>query len=284
MGHPCDAPLKEEFKVSVFQGDFLGFQLGNDHSYRLNITRVSTNDRYSDMLLPSFTDAVVQVPGGDGTYYWDSYYTQKPFTIDFAFDDLRDEDIRSLRQMFSKKELQPLVFDELPYKKYMVKCAAPPQLRYICFDHNEFRIYKGEGTASLVAYYPFAFAVVSPELEYLSEGSVVNNPGDLPAYMEIVYNLSNIGSEVSLELREEQNGSDIGQLNLTDIVAEAGDTYMVINTRTQLIEGYDAAMNKTGTLYNRYIDSGDFFFPPVGRTYLLSSLPFESAKYTPMYY
>jgi phage-related protein len=74
------------------------------------------------------------VPGGDGTYYWDSYYTQKPFTIDFAFDDLRDEDIRKLRQMFSKKKLQPLVFDELPYKKYMVKSTAPPQLKYICFD------------------------------------------------------------------------------------------------------------------------------------------------------
>lgn len=270
--------------MSVFQGDFLGFQLGNDHSYNLNITRVSTNDRYQDILLPQFSDSTVTVPGGDGTYYWDSYYTQKPFTIDFAFDDLRDEDIRKLRQIFSKKELQPLVFDELPYKKYMVKSTASPQLKYICFDQDEFRIYKGEGTVQLIAYYPFAFAVVSPELEYLNEGSVINNVGDLPAYMEIAYNLNNIGNEVSLELREEPTGSDIGQLNLTNIVPEAGDTYMVINTQTQLIEGYDASMQKTGTLYNRYIDSGDFFFPPIGRTYLLSSLPFERAKYTPMYY
>ena len=69
--------------MSVFQGDFLGFQLGNEHSYGINITRVSTNDRYQDTLLPQFNDAVVQVPGGDGTYYWDTYYTQKPFTIDF---------------------------------------------------------------------------------------------------------------------------------------------------------------------------------------------------------
>ena len=89
--------------MSVFQGDFLGFQLGEDHSYGLNITRISTNDRYQDNLLPQFTDAAVQVPGGDGTYYWDTYYTQKPIQVDFAFDDLRDEDIRKLRQMFSYK-------------------------------------------------------------------------------------------------------------------------------------------------------------------------------------
>ena len=79
-----------------------------------------------DSLLPQFTDAVVQVPGGDGTYYWDTYYTQKPITIDFAFDDLRDEDLRKLRQMFSFKSIKPLIFDEFPYKKYMVKCAQPP--------------------------------------------------------------------------------------------------------------------------------------------------------------
>jgi len=39
-------PQQRRIKMSVFQGDFLGFSLGNDHSYNLNITRVSTNDRY----------------------------------------------------------------------------------------------------------------------------------------------------------------------------------------------------------------------------------------------
>lgn len=270
--------------MSVFQGDFLGFQLGDDHSYNLNITRVSTNDRYQDQLLPTFTDAVVQVPGGDGTYYWDSYYTQKVFTIDFAFDNLRDEDLRRLRQLFGFKGLKPLVFDEFPYKKYMVKSAQPPQLKYICFDEYEYRIYKGEGTVQLIAYYPFGFSVISPSLNYMTDGAVINNTGDLPAFIEIVYNLNNISGDISIELRETQNGADIAQLNLTGIVAEAGDTYLVINTQTQLIEGYDAAMNKTGHLYNRYIDSGDFFWPQLGRTYLFSSIPYESAHYTPMYY
>ena len=188
--------------MSVYQGDFLGFQLGEDHSYKLNITRISTNDRYQDTLLPQFQDAVVQVPGGDGTYYWDTYYTQKPIQIDFAFDDLRDEDLRKLRQMFSSRDIKPLIFDEFPYKKYMVKCAQPPILKYIPFDHLEFRIYKGEGTVQFVAYYPFAFSVVSPSLAYSTNGSIINNNGDMPANLNILFNLNETPSTIILELRD----------------------------------------------------------------------------------
>jgi len=42
--------------MSVFSGDFLGFQLGNIHSSQLNITRVSNGDRYTENLTPNFTD------------------------------------------------------------------------------------------------------------------------------------------------------------------------------------------------------------------------------------
>lgn len=270
--------------MSVYQGDFLGFQFGDDHSYGINITRISTNDRYQDILLPQFTDAVVQVPGGDGTYYWDTYYTQKPISIDFAFDDLRDEDLRKLRQMFSSKEIKPLIFDEYPYKKYMVKCAQPPIIKYIPFDYLEFRIYKGEGNVQFIAYYPFAFGTISPYLAYSNSGAFINNTGDLEAKIQIVYNLNNIGNNILIELKKENTEENIGQLELTNIIHQVGDTYMVINSQTQLIEGYDSTMHKTGTLYNRFITSGDFFSPPVGHSYLFSSLPFESANYTPIYY
>ena len=270
--------------MSVFQGDFLGFQLGNEHSYGINITRVSTNDRYQDNLLPQFTDAIVQVPGGDGTYYWDTYYTQKPIQVDFAFDDLRDEDLRRLRQMFSTKSVKPLIFDEFPYKKYMVKCAQPPVLKYLCFDHLEFRIYKGEGTVQFVAYYPFAFSVVSPSLAYTAAGAIVNNNGDMPANLEILYDLTAVSGDISLGLRAKEDGPLVGQLNLIGVSGKAGDKYMMINTQTQLIEGLDASKNKTGNLYNKYIDSGDFFWPPVGRSILTSNKPFVSAQYTPIFY
>jgi len=83
--------------MSVYSGDFLGFTLGEVHSSQLNITRVSSGDRYEDILLPQFNDSTLEVPGGDGTYYLDTFYTQKPFTLNFAYDDLRDEDLRALR-------------------------------------------------------------------------------------------------------------------------------------------------------------------------------------------
>ena len=92
--------------MSVFSGDFLGFTLGETHSSKLNITRVSSGDRYEDNLLPQFKDTTLEVPGGDGTYYLDTFYTQKPFTLNFAYDDLRDEDLHALRQLFGFKGLQ----------------------------------------------------------------------------------------------------------------------------------------------------------------------------------
>lgn len=186
--------------------------------------------------------------------------------------------------MFAKREIQPLIFDEFPYKKYMVKCAQPPQLKYLCFDHLEFRIYKGEGTVQLIAYYPFAFGVVSPSLQYTTSGAIINNSGDMPANIEILYDLEAVSGNIAIELRLENDTADIAQLNLVDVVGAAGDKYMAINTQTQLIEGLNSDKEKTGNLYNKYIDSGDFFWPPVGRSVLLSSQPFISAQYTPLYY
>ena len=74
----------------------------------------------------------------------------------------------------------------------MAKCVAPPQLNYICFDNLEFRIYKGEGSIQFVAYYPFAFATSSPYVPYTAGGAPINNEGDLPANMEILYNINDL--------------------------------------------------------------------------------------------
>ena len=270
--------------MSVYMGDFLGFSLGDEHSYGINITRVSTNDRYIDNLLPSFTDQTAQVPGGDGTYYWKTQYTSKIINIDFAFDDLRDEDLRKLRQMFSTRKVQPLILDEFPYKKYMVKCQQPPSLKYICFDHMEFRIYKGEGNVSFVAYYPFAFSVVSPGLEYKESGSEINNVGDMPANISLIYDINNVSGGLNLSL-EQPLETQVGTLQFSAI-SKLGDDdkYICIDTRTQLVEGLDKGYNKTGVLYNKFITFGDFFFPDVGRSFLKSDVGFVKASYTPLYY
>jgi hypothetical protein len=60
--------------MSVYSGDFLGFKIGDIHSSQLNITRVSSGDRYEDNLLPQLKNTTIEVPGSDGTYYFDTFY------------------------------------------------------------------------------------------------------------------------------------------------------------------------------------------------------------------
>lgn len=269
--------------MSVFSGDFLGFTLGDIHSSQLNITRVSSGDRYTDILLPSFKDITAEVPGGDGMYYWNTFYSQKPFTLDFAYDDLRDEDLRALRQAFGFKGIKPLIFDELPYKQYMVKCVSPPSFKYICFDHMEMRLYKGEGQANLVAYYPYALATFSPSIENAPSG-LINNIGDLPGIIKLTYDINFAINLSKVELLDLENNS-LGELNFEGIEKQyENDAYILINSKTHLVEGLDNNFNKTGHLYNKFITTGDFFDAPVGRTQLWSNVQFTKLEYTPLYY
>jgi hypothetical protein len=42
------------------------------------------------------------------------------------------------------------------------------------------------------------------------------------------------------------------------------DAFVKINTRINLIEGYNSSGYKTGNVYNKYIIAGDFFKIPIG--------------------
>lgn len=188
----------------MHDNDFTGFKFNGIHftifpypgeTNVIKLARVSDGDRYNMELLPQSQDATVNVPGGDGTYYFGTNFTGKTFVINFAFDSLSETDLRTLRQTFAKRnELAPLIFDEEPYKYWMVKCVGMPSIKTICFngdeklqppvfarapeyddsnppqqtfagdtfyspfEYSQFgdRIYKGEGTVEFVAYYPFA--------------------------------------------------------------------------------------------------------------------------------
>ena len=61
--------------------------------------------------------------------------------------------VQTIKDKFLNKQF---ISDEKPYKYYMVK-SGNPQLKYICFGkEGDPRIYKGEGTLTFTAYYPFA--------------------------------------------------------------------------------------------------------------------------------
>ena len=139
--------------------DFCGFKWREAHSSDHGIVRVSDGSRSNDTILPAFQDTTQKMPGSDGTLYWESFYTNKTFPINIAFDHLTEDDYRKLRQWLNGKDRGELIFDEAPYKAYTVKIKDPPQLKTICFMEDGKRIYKGEGTISFVAYYPFARGV-----------------------------------------------------------------------------------------------------------------------------
>lgn len=283
--------------MSVFSGDFLGFSIGGIHSEQLNIFRVSSGDRYDDNLIPNFKDATMEIPGGDGTYYQDSFYSARPIPINFAYDDLRDEDLRRLRQVLGFKGIQPLIFDEFPYKKYMVKSQAPPNLKYISFDYKDIRLYKGEGTVTFIAYYPYAVGV-EPML-FLSNTKFalerIDNIGDIEMPFKVFYSVSSLMEDqpsdpisITLRLEKANSSTRVGYLRLkTDIRTDTtflSQSYLMIDSKTHLIEGLDANFNKTGVLFNKYIDKGDFFNMPVGVSYFSTHNITEKIEATPIYY
>ena len=136
------------------KGDFISFTYNSVHSTDLGIVHVSSSDRYADALLPTFQDKTVQATGSDGTYFFGSYYTQRPITLNIAFDSMTEGQLRLARKVFGDRQSHPLIFDEEPYKVYYAKVNGTPQYNYICFGSP--RIYKGEGTINFICYDPFA--------------------------------------------------------------------------------------------------------------------------------
>lgn len=157
--------------MEVIKGDFIGFTIGDFHSSQLGILRTSNGDRFDENLLPAFSDSTAQVPGGNGSYYWKSLFSERNFSIPIAYDSMTEKQFRTLRRVMSSKDIIPLVFDERPYKEYLVKPTGTPQLNFICFDEKDARVYKGEGTLEFTAYYPFARNrhIKGHGLKYLNE-------------------------------------------------------------------------------------------------------------------
>ena len=282
----------------ALKGDFIGFSFNGHRSEELGIVRVSDGSRYNEDLVPTTQDKTVQVPGGDGFYYFGSDYTQRQFSINIAFDELTEKHLRELQQVFGTKELGKLIFDERPYKYYMVK-SGKPQLKYICFGREgEVRTYKGEGTLTFTAYYPFAKSIYKFLNEYSDKnkdewkeasgmktekgsydtvsdnGSIpVYNAGDLEADFILKFsfpvNNTSIG-DIKITLGKENVGKVEAFLNLKGFGKKGADIGFQINTKTNLIEGFNAE-GLTGTLYNENITQGDFFkIPPREEDYQIS--------------
>jgi hypothetical protein len=299
--------------------DFCGFTFNQHHSSEMGLYRVSDGSRYEIDLVPNFNDNVVDIPGSDGVYFFESSYTSKPFNINIAFDSVTEAQLRMIRQVFNGKTVGELIYDESPYKAYTVKVAAPPKLRFICFDEKNLtqnrittrRIYKGEGTISFIAYSPFAqctkkflneydLAVYNNKREWAEASGLINNnndhydfasnttqvnlynPGDMPTDFRALFLISELTNGLTLRLTG--NNVEPKILNIEPIIirGRVNDTYLSINSKTNLLEGYNSQQEPTGSLYNDYLISGDFFKIPIytdtDNDLILSSDPYTSGQ------
>lgn len=260
--------------MSAQKGDFISFSFNGVHSSELGIIRTSDGSRFNENLLPTIQDKTVQVPGGDGTYFFGSYYTQRQFNVPIAFDSLTEEQVRRLYFHFGDKQIHELIFDERPYKVYMAKINGTPQIKTICFEVEGQRIYKGEGTLNFICYYPFAksrfkyldeYTVDSilewdEEFNNKDEWSVASgmknnakdegydvlnngvfkafNAGDIESDFKIYYPVNTTGRMISL------NNMDAA-LEFSTLTKQGNDTYVCFNSKTNLLEGYE----KVNTYY-----------------------------------
>lgn len=265
----------------ALKGDFIGFSFNNVRSESLGIVRVSSGDRYADDLIPTSQDKTVQVPGGDGTYYFGSNYTQRTFSLNIAFDNLTDSDLRKIRQTFGTKELCKLIFDERPEVYYMVK-SSKPQLKYLCFEEKEAsgqskRIYKGEGTLTFTAYYPFGKGDTQQKVFSAGKpGLSIENSGDLEMDWIAYYPVET----TSLTLTW-----DTGSIKLDNVQKiKERDFYIGINSKLNLVEGYTKEYEKTGSIYNKYITEGAFEKIPTSGFTFETSVACPKFTYEYIYY
>ena len=274
--------------MSDFKGDYMGFTYNGIHSSDLGIVRTSDGSRFNENLLPTMQDKTVQVPGGDGTYYFGSYYTQKPLSVSFAFDALTEEQIVFLQQHFGDKKVHPLVFDERPYKEYQAKVTGTATIKYIPFTEGKTgRLYKGEGSISFTCFQPYAICKKKYLSDYSDEewanrgewaaaSGLLKIQGDYDQLKNTTIKIYNPGvKEADWILKIGVSGNRLlaGVLSIGDnkLVFGGGavksknavaDTHITFNSKTGLIEGWNNDI-KSGNLYNDYIVSGDFFKIPV---------------------
>ena len=278
-----------------FKGDYIGFSYNGIHSSDLGIVRTSDGSRFNENLLPTMQDKTVQVPGGDGTYYFGSYFTQRQIPVSFAFDSLTEEQVAKLKAHFGDKKIHSLVFDERPYKVYQAKVTGTATIKYIPFAEGETkRLYKGEGTLQFTCYQPYAACTKKWLSEYAdlanlqewSEASGLKQTSDgydtlVGANSINLYNPGDIETHFQLAVKIQSNkipagriyidGDPARQLKWSEMTLRGQDNYVKFNSKLNLIEGYTMQGVKSGNVYNQYISAGAFFKIPLGE----STLKFE---------
>lgn len=241
--------------------DYCGFHYAGYSSHDLGITRVSDGSRYSSSLMPTLEDKTVPVPGGHGYYFFGSYFRDRVITLNIAFDNITEYELRNLQTIFSPTtHLKNFYWDEYPYKLYRTKITQPIQITSLTFDEEPYerrnsdyptsrrRIYKGEGTITLQCYNPFAQEKHKYLNEYKAKELGVSEE-DLNEYI----NEWALGSRL-LSSNREASGQLINEFEgMTCRIYNAGD----IDSDFQLIVPLEDIENGSYCIYYWYTNDAE---------------------------
>ena len=126
----------------MYEADgYLGFTFAGHHSSEFGLLVVSDGSRYHQNLSSAFNDTIVNVPGYNGGYYFGTQINTRDFEINCAFDELSTHMRDKIQQWLYPNRVGWLIFDESPYKKYLVKISQIPNFSFLPF--NNYNNYKG---------------------------------------------------------------------------------------------------------------------------------------------
>lgn len=281
--------------MSAIKGDFIGFTFDGIHSVDLGIDRVSNGSRYTQALLPNFSNSTKNVAGSNRTDYLGIEYITKEFTLDIAFDTITEAQLRKIQKLFGTTKPAPLIFDEYPYKTYYVKANSTPSLSWICFDVDGERIYKGEGSVSLISFYPYGFCdpnyAVNNNPENKDEWLVASGLLETALGENEVYNCGDFDTPFVITGIPASSGKISlwdEKLEWSNLTMKEHDTRVRFNFNNQLIEGIDSQDNLTGNIYNQYITGGYFFTIPKDmkepQTMMIEGITDPNLSYKILYY
>lgn len=212
--------------VDFYYGDRThDFRPVSGYASDFHLYRVSSSKRYNDNLIPTLTDKTAEVPGGDGMYFFSTYYKQKQFTVNIAFDKLNDADLREMRNWLNGKEIKDLIFDEFPDVAYKAKVTGAPNIKFVPFDEITNKktnnttavipseqptyasVYKGDGTITFTCFYPYGESIN----EY---GSGTEVGGEIPTTF-VAKTTSNIAANTTWTVTGTSGGQSRTFLSVT---------------------------------------------------------------------
>ena len=242
--------------LEYLEDGYLGFTFDGRHSSEFGLLVVSDGSRYHQNLFSNFSDNIQSVPGRNGGYYFGTQLGMKDFEINCAFDDMTTHMKNEIQMWLYPDKVGWLIFDEYPYKKYLVKISGIPNFSFLPFNelktiHNytlEKEILKGELNISFFSFNEYGYENENYQLPIIDKNKIIpqhaidsgilpegynhngiflsNEKNNIPANTE--FSLYNAGNGIAkLNLSFYINANDIQNKEFELFNYEDGQKYII---------------------------------------------------------